>query len=169
MRGLALAALFVLSCTPQQAAPSPPITPTRTATAQPSPMVLGDRLGQVVVGSLAVEVLAALGPPTLRTVAHGLGTPQWEYGSTYVVMLGGSEARPGRVWKVTAYRDGIATTAGFAVGGTRDAFRRIYAGAELHEWPGDQLEARDATGRSVTAQFDARGRATWIVAGGSGP
>ena len=159
--------LVIVACAPWQAAPAP--TVERTATPRPTPMILGDRLGQVVVGSLAVEVLAAIGPPTLRTVTHGLGSPQWDYGEVYRVRLTGSDTRPGRVWQVTAFRAGLMTSEGFAVGGTRDAFLRVYANAELHTWPNDQVEARDETGRSVLAQFDARGRATWVLVGGPGP
>lgn len=139
---------------------TPNTTPSATASRQ---SVLGGSLGPIRIGATAAEVVAAAGQPTVKTVAHGLGTPQWEYGTALVVQLRGDPTQPGPVWQVTAYLGSQAKTEeGFVVGDTRAMFQKAYAGYPLRVLS-NQLEASDGTGASLTVDFDQGGVSTFAV------
>lgn len=114
------------------------------------------------------EVLRVLGEPKVRTVAHGRGTPQWEYANGLTVQLNDptSPVAPYAVWEVIARPPfGGATAEGFRLGDTEDQFRSLYRdlSVTMAPVPPPQLGATDRSGTALNVLFDGAGKSMLIT------
>jgi hypothetical protein len=129
----------------------------------PAAAGLGLRLGTVSLFASGNDVLRILGEPQLRTITHGMGSPQWEYSSGLVVRLRFHTAvyDPDQVWTLIARPPFAGSTAeGFRLGNTREAFRRIYSAFEIRQSDPNQLQIKDEHGTLLNVIFDSDGSAT---------
>lgn len=130
--------------------------------------VLGTTLGGIALGMRGPEVLRILGVPKVRTVAHGRGTPQWEYADGLTIQLNdpNSPDAPDAVWEILARPPfSGATVEGFRLGDTEAQFRSIYRDFPVTKdpVPPPQLGITDRTGTTLNVLFDASGKAIMIT------
>lgn len=133
--------------------------PARAAAAGP----LGSSIGRLRLGAKAAEVRALLGPPTIETIAHGQGGPQWEYDNGTIVRFG---TDAGTVWEIIVRAANTGRTAeNFAIGDSREAFASAYRSFSLSPGvPDDQVQVNTggfgAGGRTLNVVFTAGGAST---------
>lgn len=135
-----------------------PTTPNTTP-----PFTASGQLGDVRLGSGSLDVIAVLGQPSRRTITHGLGTPQWEYDSGYVVYFAGPDSR---VWQIQLSPPSTAgTVEGFRIGGSESAFRSTYALYAPRQFTASgrtQLQIAPR-GQLLIAEFDATGGCDLLI------
>jgi hypothetical protein len=139
--------------------------PETTVAASASALVLGTRLGNISFETRASEVLRLLGEPQSRTLAHGTGTPLWNYANGLVVAVryGRGSQTPDEVWKLVASPPFSGATAeGFRLGDGEADFARLYRDYPVRSFPHTQytdMVILDARLRKLQAQFGPDGRA----------
>jgi len=136
-----------LRAVPQRApvSPTPMPIPTR---------LLGTSLGPVSLHASPAEVLQQLEEPAVRTVAHGMGSPQWEFASGLTIVLAPN------VWDISAVPPFAGSTAeGFRLGDPETSFQRLYREFPLLG-PPRQRYVIDGRGVLLTVSFDPAGAAT---------
>ncbi len=139
-----------------------PATPTPAATA---PTILGTSLGGIALHQTQDEIVGRLGKPQRETIAHGLGTPQWEYTNGLVVYLTSDEKHSSEVWQLIARSPYPGRTLeGFALGESEALFRQLYQQVSLQtiEHP-HQVQVVDGQNTTLNVLFDQAGNATIIV------
>ncbi len=156
---VAMIALVLISL---KTAPLPnPVSPVPTMI-PPASKLLGTSLSPVSLHAPPAEVLQQLGEPKVRTSAHGLGTPQWDYANGLTIDFGDFSGSFGKVWQISAVRPFAGSTAeGFRLGDTETTFRRLYG--EFRFLGGErQLYVTDDNGVRLTVAFDAAGAASFL-------
>ncbi len=152
---------------------SRPAVPTSTATstgpeaaaaANPSAPVLGTRLGAISFETRAAGVLRILGEPQRRSLAHGMGTPVWEYANGLVVYLQyGRGSQTPEVWKLVARPPFQGATAErFRLGDSEAEFARVYRDYPVRSFPNTQptqMVILDSKLRKLVAAFGPDGTA----------
>jgi hypothetical protein len=135
--------------------------PETTAAANTSAPVLGSRLGSISFETRASDVLRLLGAPKSRTLAHGMGTPVWNYANGLVVGVryGRGSQTADEVWQLGASPPFAGATAeGFRLGDSEADFERVYRDYPITFYV-QQMIILDANLRKLVAQFGPDGRA----------
>ena len=120
----------------------------------------------IALGMRGSAVLTTLGQPAVRTVAHGLGTPEWQYANGLTVQLTAphNPARPDTIWEIVA---GLpfagATTTGFRLGDSEAQCRTLYQGLTITALQVRQLQIEAADGTLLGVSFDPNGKATLLT------
>ncbi len=148
---VAITALVLISL--RGAPPPNSVSPVPTAI-PPVSRLLGTSLGLVSLHATPVEVLQQLGEPKVRTSAHGMGSPQWEFVNGLTIVLAPN------VWDISAVPPFTGSTAeGFRLGDSETTFRRLYGEFPLLG-PPRQLYVVDDGGVRLTVSFDGNGAAS---------
>jgi hypothetical protein len=162
----AVGLLIVVLVAAKSVAPTSTATstaPETTAAADASAPVLGARLGSISFETRASDVLRILGEPQSRTLAHGLGTPVWNYANGLVVGVryGRGSQRADEVWQLWASPPFPGVTAeGFRLGDSQADFARLYRNYAIRSFSQPtQSVISDATHRNLTVMFGPDGRA----------
>jgi hypothetical protein len=144
--------LASLKAVPQVTSVTPAPTP-----APPPPQALGIAMGPISLHDTPERILQVLGEPKVRTFAHGMGSPQWEYGNGLTIILAPN------AWQIVAQPPFAGATAeGFRLGDSQAAFFKTYErflilGAE------SQLYVTDDSGIRLTVFLDANQTATSLI------
>ena len=140
---------------------APPTLPSPDAGTGPE-----TTLGGMSVGMRGAAVLRALSQPPVRTVTHGMGTPEWHYANGLTVRLTDphNPARPDTVWEIAARQPFVGATAtGFRLGDSAAQFRDLYRGLPITAPHVRQLRVVAPDGTSLDVRFDESGAATSII------
>ncbi|MGI8916519.1 MAG: hypothetical protein ACR2JY_22565 [Chloroflexota bacterium] len=144
--------------------PAPSASPTNGNTSfVPS---LSTKIGGISVGISGATVLRVSGEPAVRTVSHGLGTPEWHYTNGLTVELTDptNPANPDAVWGIMVRSPfGGATATGFRLGDTKAQCRKRYEGLAITEPQMRQLQIEAADGTLLGVLFDPSGKAIMIT------
>lgn len=139
------------------------LTPTATNTLQPPALQL--LIGDIALGMPQTEILRRLGKPQLRTSAHGVDWPQWEYANGLTIIIGaGMPTDPGpAIIQARPPFDG-STAEGFRLGETEARFRQIYHQFSINSRDDPpQVWIDDGYGILLNVVFDEQGKAKLII------
>jgi hypothetical protein len=127
---------------------------------------LDTSIGGISVGMHGASVLKALGEPQVRTITHGLGTPEWHYANGLMVRVTAptSPAHPDTVWEIIVRPPFTGATAtGFRLGDSEARFRQLYRTFPMMARQVRQLQIVAPDGTLLGVLFDTHGKATSFI------